>query len=104
MFRYGRLKDDRLARTKRLNRVFRTSVAVLAIVAHAGLINAVSAEEGLPNRPPATENAPQTAPGIPESGRQLDGAPGATDESEGFEIPDLSPGCPFRDRPLNLLV
>lgn len=65
------------------------------------------AEDGPGYRPPATERAPNGAPAPPDAGQQPRGEEGGGAGNEGRDgarQPDSTPGCPYRDRPLNLLV
>ncbi len=81
--------------------------ATLAVAALIGTRSAALAEEGPAYRSPPSESAPHAVPAVPEAG-QRPGAgrgepPGATDQ-DGSRNHEFTPGCPYRDRPLNLLV
>ncbi|MBU2581152.1 MAG: hypothetical protein KJ622_05495 [Alphaproteobacteria bacterium] len=77
-------------------------IATLALVPVAAI-----GEEGSGQPPPAAGSPPNAAPGEPGVVRPPGGGNGGElgePGQDGAQQPDSSPGCPFRDRPLNLLV
>lgn len=65
------------------------------------------AQDGPSYRSPPVESAPRAAPAVPGDKAKPGGgqgeAPGAADR-DGTRQDDFTPGCPYRERPLNLLV
>jgi len=59
---------------------------------------------------PSSPKAPQSGTAVPEAGQRPDGAQGGRPEvpdgggRDGAAEPEAPSGCPYRDRPLNLLV
>ena len=81
--------------------------AMLALAVLIGMQGEALGQEAPAYKPPSAERAPGAGSVAPDAERHRGGgqgeSPGAS-ERDGYRQYEAPPGCPYRDRPLNLLV
>lgn len=96
--------DDRAKNVPGYGLVRFEAMAAIAVLPFLVSLPAL-AEEEQGYRPPAAEAAPNGVPTPPGAGRQGDQGDGPDGEGrDGARQPDFTPGCPYRDQQLNLVV
>jgi len=81
------------------------AIAALALV--FGVHGVAFADDGPAYRSPPTESGPRSGPSAPGAERAPGSGQGESQQHRDQDNSgqhDFTPGCPYRDRPLNLLV